>query len=52
MAKSRLQVTMRKDLKEWLDAQIRELRFADYSHAIEVAVFELKKKMEKEKKET
>lgn len=52
MAKSRLQVTMRKDLKEWLDAQIRELRFADYSHAVEVAVFELKKKMEKEKKET
>lgn len=50
MAKPRLQVTIRKDLKDWLDEQIKELRFADYSHAIEVAVLELKKKLEKEKK--
>jgi len=51
MPKPRLQITIRKDLKEWLDAQIKELRFADYSHAVEVAVLELKKKIEKEKKE-
>jgi Arc/MetJ-type ribon-helix-helix transcriptional regulator len=51
MAKPRLQITIRKDLKEWLDGQIKELRFADYSHAVEVAVLELKNKIEKEKNE-
>ena len=48
MAKVRLQVTVREDIVKWIDEQVKNLRFATRSHAIEYAVLQL---MEKKKKE-
>jgi len=48
MVKKRLQVTVREDIVTWIDQQIKTLKFASRSHAIEYALLQL---MEKEKKE-
>ena len=48
MAKVRLQVTVREDIVKWIDEQVKNLRFATRSHAIEYAVLQL---IEKKKKE-
>ncbi len=49
MVKKRLQVTVRKDIVNWIDQQVEKLRFASRSHSIEYALLQL---MEQEKKET
>ena len=48
MVKKRLQVTVRKDIVNWIDQQVEKLRFASRTHAIEYALLQL---MEQEKKE-
>lgn len=49
MAKKRLQVTVREDIVDWVDAQVEKVRFASRSHAIEYALLQLKEKTEREK---
>jgi len=46
MARKReqLTITLPQDLIEWMDEQIDRRRFANKSHAIELALFELKKR--------
>jgi len=46
MARKReqLTITLPQDLIEWMDNQIDRKRFANKSHAIELALFELKEK--------
>lgn len=41
MVKKRLQVTVRQDIVKWIDEQIKTLRFASRSHAIEYALLQL-----------
>jgi Arc/MetJ-type ribon-helix-helix transcriptional regulator len=48
MPKQRLQVTVREDLVKWIDQQVKNLKFANRSHAIEFALLKLK---ESEKRE-
>ena len=48
MAKVRLQVTVREDIVKWIDEQVKNLRFATRSHAIEYALLQLMEKKEKE----
>jgi len=48
MPKVRLQITMREDLVKWIDEQVKKLRFASRSHAIEYAIAKL---IESEKKQ-
>lgn len=48
MPKQRLQVTIRKDIVEWMDQEVETLRFASRSHALEYAMLELMKKEKKE----
>jgi hypothetical protein len=47
MPKQRLQVTIRKDLIEWMDKKIEQGEFASYSHAIDRALIKLKDQEEK-----
>jgi Arc/MetJ-type ribon-helix-helix transcriptional regulator len=47
MPKQRLQVTLRKDLIEWMDIEVEKGIFASYSHAIERALIKLKEIDEK-----
>jgi len=49
MVKKRLQVTIREDIVDWIDQEIKKLRFANRSHGIEYALLHL---MEQEKKKT
>jgi Arc/MetJ-type ribon-helix-helix transcriptional regulator len=42
MPKKRLQVTIRKDLVEWMEKKIEKGDFASYSHAIDKALIKLK----------
>lgn len=49
MAKTRCQVTLRKEIVEWVDKEVEKLRFASRSHAVEYALLQLMKQ-EKEKK--
>ena len=42
LPKLRLQVTVREDLVKWIDEQVKSLRFANRSHAIEYALVQLK----------
>lgn len=51
MAKIRCQVTLRKEIVEWIDKEIEKLRFASRSHAVEYAVLQLIKQEKEEKKE-
>jgi len=41
-------VTLSSDLLDWIDKKIKDKTFADRSHAVEQAVFYLKKKYEEE----
>jgi len=47
MAKQRLQVTIRKDLVDWMQTQKENGIFSSYSHAIERALIKLKESEEK-----
>jgi Arc/MetJ-type ribon-helix-helix transcriptional regulator len=47
MPKVRRTVTIPKDLYDWVQEQIEEHRFKDVSHAIEYALYQLKKETEK-----
>lgn len=44
MVKKRVAVTIREDLLEWLDQQVRTMRFHNRSHGIEYALHKLKGK--------
>ena len=46
MSKLRRSITISKDLAEWIEEQIEEKRFKDFSHALEFAVYQLKKETE------
>jgi Arc/MetJ-type ribon-helix-helix transcriptional regulator len=39
----KLTLTLPADLAKWIDAQVRERKYATRSHALEVAILELKK---------
>lgn len=41
MPKKRLYATVREDLVEWIDKEVKKLRFANRSHAIEYAISKL-----------
>lgn len=43
MPKIRRSVTISKELMMWINEQIEERRFKDVSHAIEYALYQLKK---------
>jgi Arc/MetJ-type ribon-helix-helix transcriptional regulator len=47
MVKQRLQVTVRKDLVQWMDTKIESGEYASRSHAIERALIKLKELEEK-----
>ena len=49
MPKQRLQVTIRKDLVEWVATEIEKGIYASYSHAIERGLIKLKEQEEKGK---
>jgi Arc/MetJ-type ribon-helix-helix transcriptional regulator len=49
MTKIHKSLTISKDLIEWIDEQIECKRFKDFSHAIEYAVYELRKRERKQK---
>lgn len=49
LPKLRLQVTIREDLVKWIDEEIKKLRFANRSHAIEFALANLKENEHDEK---
>lgn len=44
MPKIRVYATIRKDLVQWMDQEVENLRFANRSHAIEFALAKLKEK--------
>jgi len=48
-AKTKVSLTIDSGLMEWIDKQIGDFVFQSRSHAIEQAVYKLKKEMEKEK---
>jgi len=50
MPKKRVYATIRENLVEWIDEQVKNLRFANRSHAIEYAIAKLIGS-EKERKE-
>ena len=41
MGKQRLQVTVREDIVRWVDQEVKRLRFASRSHAVEYALLKL-----------
>jgi Arc/MetJ-type ribon-helix-helix transcriptional regulator len=47
MPKKRVYATIREDLVKWVDSEVRSLRFANRSHAIEYALSRLKEESEK-----
>jgi Arc/MetJ-type ribon-helix-helix transcriptional regulator len=47
MTKQRLQVTIRKDLIEWMNSRIEKGIYSSYSHTIERALIKLKDTEEK-----
>jgi Arc/MetJ-type ribon-helix-helix transcriptional regulator len=49
LPKLRLQITVREDLVKWIDEQVKRLRFANRSHAIEFALANLKENGHDEK---
>ena len=46
-AKTKVSLTIDSGLMEWIDKQVEDFTFQSRSHAIEQAVFKLKKDMEK-----
>jgi Arc/MetJ-type ribon-helix-helix transcriptional regulator len=49
MPKKRVYATIREELVNWLDEEIKRLRFANRSHGIEVALQKLKEQLSQEK---
>jgi metal-responsive CopG/Arc/MetJ family transcriptional regulator len=49
MPKKRVYATIREELVNWLDEEIKKLRFANRSHGIEVALQKLKEQLSQEK---
>ena len=47
-AKRKVSITVDKGLLEWIDRKIEEFTFQSRSHAIEQAIYKLKKEIEKE----
>lgn len=47
MGKIRLQVTVKPDLVDWIDEEIKTSLFSSRSHAVEFALSELRRKLEK-----
>jgi len=47
--KIKVSLTIDSGLMEWIDKQVEEFVFQSRSHAMEQAVYKLKKEMEKEK---
>ena len=41
MPKSRVYITLPKDIVDWVDKQVETRRFANRSHAIEIALMKL-----------
>jgi Arc/MetJ-type ribon-helix-helix transcriptional regulator len=50
MAKFRMQVTVKEDLVKYVDEQVKKLRFASRSHAVEYALTQLKEMDRQERK--
>ena len=48
MPKVRVYATIREDFVKWIDEQVKKLRFANRSHAIEYALAKLIESEEKE----
>jgi len=46
--KKNFNVSLSKELCDWIERKIQERVFANRSHAIEMAVFELRKRFEEE----
>ena len=46
MKKQKLSIAIDSDLLEWIEAQIKTSRFANYSHAIQYSVRKLKESEE------
>ena len=46
MKKQKLSIALDSDLLEWIEAQIKTSRFANYSHAIQYSVRKLKESEE------
>jgi len=51
MAKEKISVTIDSELLKWARSQVKIKRFANVSHALEFALFELKKTEEKSAKQ-
>ena len=51
MPKIRQSVSIQKDLYEWIQTQIKEQRFKDTTHAVNLALYRLREETEK-KQET
>jgi len=49
MKKPRRSVTLSKETVDWINQQIEQRRFKDFSHAVEYAVWHLKDEMDKQK---
>ena len=49
MPKKRVGLTLPEDLVKWLDEQVKTRKYADRSHAVEVAILTLKELKEKSK---
>lgn len=47
MRKQKLSIAIDQDLMEWIESQIKTSRFANYSHAIQYSVRQLKESEEK-----
>jgi len=47
MKKQKLSIAIDQDLLDWIEAQIKTSRFANYSHAIQYSVRQLKENEEK-----
>ena len=48
MPKVRRSITISKELVDWINGQIEERRFKDFSHGVEFSVYKLKKETEKQ----
>ncbi len=42
--RERVSITLPKDLVEWVDQQVKDRKYANRSHAIEVIILDAKKK--------
>ena len=49
-SKKKISITIEKELFDWLEVQCKSKRFGSKSHGVELALKELKKKIEKNEK--